>query len=194
MNMNMWNIISRLLFITREFRFTQQTIVCFDFLNQYSMQCDLKCITFICIIDVYHKYYHLCQITVSLHKSLMVLTIAMANFSAFDSKTSKIIIYPGLHMFRNGNTIDQIYQITKYYIFMGYIPYYNHYYDTFILYLRLPTLLPTDNCEALIFISIKIIMLVLRVLYEYELELGNSSRKTFFNIIINAMYLNIDAN
>ena len=186
--MNRWNIISILLLIAHGF--TQQTIVCFDFLNQYSVQYDLKCITFICIIGVYYQYYPLYQITASSHISLVILTIAMANFSVFDSKIQKIIIYPGLHMFRNVSTIDKIYQIQNItFLWNTY-----HYHDTIILYLLLPTLLPIGNCEAPIFIPIKIIMLVLKVLYEYELKVGNSSRKTLLNININVMYLNIDAN
>ena len=61
------------------------------------------------------------------------------------------------------------------------ISYYNHHYDTKILYLHLSTLLPMDSCEALTFILIKVIMLVLQVLYEYELKVDTSSGKKRFN-------------
>ena len=95
--MNRWNMISILLLIAHGFTFTGQTIFCFDVLNQHSIQRDLKCIIFIFIIDI--AYF------------ITYFNIIMAIFSVFDSKTQKIIIYPGLLMFQNESTMNKTYQL-----------------------------------------------------------------------------------
>ena len=83
--MSRWNMISILLLIAHGFTFAKQTIFCFDVLNQHSIQCDLKCIIFIFIIDI--AYF------------INYFNIIMSNFAVFDSKTQKILIYPGLLTF-----------------------------------------------------------------------------------------------